>query len=90
VVALGLPAYLWPWIEPRRTLPGKILNTALALTGLLPLLLGLALVFGDPAFGPWWWFFPLAAAYGFIPFLTVIGFLLLVALFIRFLRHGWR
>lgn len=90
VMVLGLPAYLWPWIEPRRTLPGKLINSALAFTGLLPLLLGLGLAFGDPLFGPWWWFFPLAAAYGFVPFLTVLGFILFLALFMRFLRHGWR
>lgn len=90
VIVFGLPAYLWPWIEPRRTRPGKLLNTALALTGLLPLIWGLALVFGDPAFGPWWWFFPMGAAYGFFPFTTVVGFISFVALFIRFLRHGWR
>jgi hypothetical protein len=90
VVVFGLPAYLWPWIEPRPTLRGKLLNTALALAGLLPLLAGLTLVFGDPAFGPWWWFFPMAAAYGFIPFLTVMGFILFAALFIRFLQYGWR
>lgn len=90
VVVFGLPAYLWPWIEPRRTLPGKIINTALAFTGLLPLLFGLILAFGDPAFGPWWWFFPMGAAYGFFPLLTVLGFIGFSALFIRFLRHGWR
>lgn len=90
VVVFGLPAYLWPWIEPRRTLPGKIINTALALTGLLPLLVGLILAFGDPAFGPWWWFFPMGAAYGFFPLLSVLGFIGFSALFFRFLRHGWR
>ncbi len=90
VVVFGLPAYLWPWIEPHRSLPGKIINTALALMGLLPLFFGLILVFGDPAFGPWWWFFPLGAAHGFFPLTTVIGFILFVALSIRFLRHGWR
>lgn len=90
VMVFGLPAYVWPWIKPRGTLSGKLFNTALAFTGLLPLFFGLMLVFGDPAFGPWWWFFPMGAAYGFFPLLTVLGFIGFSALFIRFLRHGWR
>lgn len=90
VVAFGLPAYLWPWIEPRRTLSGKIINSLLALTGLVPLLVGLRLAFGNPALGLWWWFFPMGAAYGFFPLLTVLGFIGFSALFIRFVRSGWR
>jgi len=87
---LGLPAYLWLWIEPRRTLPGKLINTGLALAGLVPVLAGLTFVFRGSEFGPTWWFLTLGAAYGLIPLSAVIGFLVGAALLVRFLRHGLR
>jgi hypothetical protein len=87
---LGPAAYLWPLIEPRRGLWGKVLNTALALTGLAPFAVCVALFFPAAAFGPWWWFLPLGAAYGLFPFLGVIAFLCGAALLLRFLRLGLR
>jgi hypothetical protein len=87
---LGLPAYLWPWIEPRRTLGGRLINTGLALAGLLPFVVSLRFVSGSWEFGPWWWFLTLGAAYGLIPLPAVVGFVVGAALFVRFTRHGWR
>ncbi len=87
---LGPAAYSWVWIEPRATRWGRLLNLWLALGGALPMagvIAGLALT---PGLGPWWWFLPLGAAYGLYPFYVVGGFILGVALFLRFARLGLR
>jgi hypothetical protein len=90
-MVLLLPAaYLWPWIAPRPTRRGRLLNTLLALGGLAPLLgvfIGVALT---PGLGLWWWFLTLAAAYGLIPLPVVLAGLLGLALWMRFIRLGWR
>lgn len=87
---LGPAAYLWPWIEPRRTWPGKILNTILALAGALPFAAGVYYFASQFPIGPWWWYLTLCAAYGLFPLLAVAAFIFCVALLVRFLRLGLR
>ncbi len=83
---LALPAYAWPWIEPRASWPGKLLNTALAALGLAPLMIHIGL----QSAGPLAWYVPLGAAYGLFPLTSTLGFIVLVALGVRFAMHGWR
>jgi hypothetical protein len=87
---LGAAGYTWPWIEPRASLRGKLLNTALALAGALPFLLGTSYFASQFPIGPWWWYLTLGAAYGLFPLLTVIAFVFGAALLLRFLRLGLR
>lgn len=77
---------VWFWIHilPRADRGGKLLNTVLALGGMVyPLTVGsLALWLGS------WWRLVLAAAYGRLNPLEVVLFLFWAALFMRFLRLG--
>jgi hypothetical protein len=83
---LALPAYAWPWIEPRASLPGKLLNTALAALGLAPVMIHIGL----HSTGPLARYLPLGAAYGIFSLTSTLGFIVLVALGVRFAIHGWR
>ncbi len=78
------PTWLWLFIEPSASLNRKILNTLLALAGIGPFS---TLLWQLPA-GFNLWQFLLTAIYGVIWPIDVLMFLLLVALFLRFLRLG--
>jgi peptidase M28-like protein len=87
---LGPAAYLWVWIEPRPTLRGKLLNTALALGGALPFAACVSVAVWQSPVGPWWWYLLLSAVYGFFPLVAVGGVIFFAALLLRLLRLGLR
>ena len=86
VSALAVPAYAWLWIEPRHSVMGKLLNSALALVGLAPALLNLS----TQAIGPLAWYLPIGAVYALFPLSSILAFILLISLGVRFAVYGWR
>lgn len=84
-----LPAYLWWWIAPRPGRLGLALNLYLVLLGCLPLILWVA-QWDELRFGVWWWFLPLAVAYGTFSPLALLAGVLTLALALRFGLYGLR
>lgn len=78
------PAWFWILIEPRVSGAGKAVNVALSLAGATTVAIAGLLLPG----GLNLWHILLAAAYGVLAPLDVLPFLLLAALFLRFLRLG--
>ncbi len=76
------PMWLWILIEPRQRRLGRVMNITLAVGGVAAYVI-IALLLPR---GLMLWHILLAAAYGVFPPLDVLPFLLLMALFIRFLR----
>jgi len=78
------PVWMWILIEPRQSRLGRAVNLTLAIGGAAAfVVIALLLPWGMTL-----WHILLAAAYGVFAPLDVLPFLLLVALFIRFLRLG--
>jgi hypothetical protein len=79
-----LPAWLWIFIEPGLRPSRKIINVVLAVAGIVPFVAALALL--PPGFNLW--HLLMAVAYGVLWPIDVLMFLMLTALFIRFVRFG--
>lgn len=84
LIFLGLAAYTWIWITPTSSIYGKLLFSALAFIGLMPVLGFFNAFTRAYALGPWLWYFALSAAYGLVPLLTVVLALSVGALAVRF------
>lgn len=83
-VLMIIPAWLWIFIEPSANRNRKTLNTLLVLAGIAPFV---ALLWQLPARFNLWQLL-LASIYGLLWPIDVLMFLLLIALFLRFLRLG--
>lgn len=90
MLLLAAAAFQWIWIVPRPLPAGRMLNTLLAVGGLLPffgLCIGLSLM---PQLGVWSWFLFTGAMYGLFPFPVILLFALSLALALRFTWLGLR
>jgi hypothetical protein len=85
-VLMVIPAWLWLFIEPSNEGGRKVINVVLALAGLVPFLFTLSTL--PAGYTPW--HVLLAASYGALWPIDILMFLLLFALFLRFLRLGLR
>ncbi len=84
-----LPAYLWPWIKPARSVPRRILNVILLLTGCAVFFAFVYIFATTYQVGVMWWYILLGAAFGLLSWKAVFVFLWGVSLLLAMLPLAW-